>query len=499
MGHADTLLAMGGAFLAAAFLARLGGRIGLPTIPLFMLAGILLGPHTPGLVLVEDPHDFEMLSALGLVLLLFYLGLEFHLDDLREGGRRLATAGGIYLLLNVGAGLAFGFALGWGVREALVLAGVLGISSSAIVTKILIDLGRIGHPETRLILGVIVVEDIFLALYLAGLQPVISGAQEASEFILQGGKAFGFLLVLAATARYGTRLIGRLIAVRDNELLVISFLGAAVFVAGVSEVLGVADAIGAFMVGLVLAGTPTGPRIRKLVHPLRDAFAAIFFFAFGLSIDPGDIASVAVPVTVATVLTLAMNVAAGLFVARLYRYGLAPASRIATTLLARGEFALILAAMAAGAGLDARLSPFIAGYVLVLAVLGPIVAARSDLLERALLGVEKRLPGRRGGPDGPDGPGGPEDLDRPDGPDGGEGGTATGRAGAGDGGPDLPEGPAGTEPDRSAAHGTGHAPEHATAERAVHGNGGGRPAAHGNGGPSAGAGTPPPHPADVER
>ncbi|WAX79249.1 cation:proton antiporter [Streptomyces sp. KMM 9044] len=159
MGHADTLLAMGGAFLAAAFLARLGSRIGLPTIPvpLFMLAGILLGPHTPGLVLVGDAHDFSMLSALGLVLLLFYLGLEFHLDDLRRGGKQLISAGGIYLALNVGAGLGFGFALGRGTREALVLAGVLGISSCAIVTKILIELGHISRPETRLLLGVTVV------------------------------------------------------------------------------------------------------------------------------------------------------------------------------------------------------------------------------------------------------------------------------------------------------------------------------------------------------
>ncbi|MFE8961517.1 cation:proton antiporter [Streptomyces iakyrus] len=384
MGHADSLLALGGAFLAAALLARLGGRIGLPTIPLFMLAGILLGPHTPGLVIVEDAHDFEMLSALGLVLLLFYLGLEFHLDDLKSGGRRLLTAGGIYLLLNVGAGLGFGFALGWGVREALVLAGVLGISSSAIVTKVLIDLGRIGRPETRLILGVIVVEDIFLALYLAALQPVISGAQGVGDMVLQGAKAFGFLLLLAAAARYGTKPAGRLIATRDNELLVISFLGVAVLVAGVSEVLGVADAIGAFMVGLILAGTPSGPRIRDLVHPLRDAFAAIFFFAFGLSIDPGDIVSVAGPVAAAAALTLVMNVLAGLLVARVYGYGVEPAAEIATTLVARGEFALILAAMAAGAGLDTRLAPFIAGYVLVLAVLGPIAAGRAHLLARAL-------------------------------------------------------------------------------------------------------------------
>ncbi|MFK4107168.1 cation:proton antiporter [Streptomyces sp. NPDC002176] len=392
MGHADTLLAMGGAFLAAAFLARLGARFGVPTIPLFMLAGLLLGPHTPGLVLVSDPHDFEMLSALGLVLLLFYLGLEFKLDDLRRGGRRLLTAGGIYLLLNVGAGLGFGFALDWGAREALVLAGVLGISSSAIVTKILIDLGRISRPETRLILGVIVVEDLFLALYLAALQPVIGGAEGVGETVLQAAKAFGFLLVLAAAARYGTRLVGRLIQVRDNELLVISFLGAAVLVAGVSELLGVADAIGAFMVGLILAGTSSGPRIRKLVHPLRDAFAAIFFFAFGLALDPARLASVAGPVAAAAALTIVMNVIAGLLVARTYGYGPEPAADIATTLVARGEFALILGAMAVSAGLDGRLSSFIAGYVLVLAILGPIIAKRADLLARAMRAVRPAPP-----------------------------------------------------------------------------------------------------------
>ncbi|MGS2587917.1 cation:proton antiporter [Streptomyces hebeiensis] len=387
---------MGGAFLAAAVLARLGNRIELPTIPLFMLAGILLGPHTPGLVLVSDPHDLEMLSALGLVLLLFYLGLEFHLDDLKEGGRKMALAGGAYLALNVGAGLAFGFAMGWGTSEALVLAGVLGISSSAIVTKVLVDLGRIGNPETKPILGIIVVEDIFLALYLAALQPILSGADSLSAALTDGGKAFGFLLLLALAARYGTRIVGRFIATKDDELLVISFLGIAVFVAGVSEWFGVADAIGAFMVGLMLGGTTSGDRIRKLVHPLRDAFGAIFFFAFGLSINPGDLPSVLWPVLVAAVITLVMNVAAGLSAAKIFGFGALPAANVSTTLLARGEFALILATMAAGAGLDPRLAPFIAGYVLVLAVLGPLAAGRSHWLARI-------LPGGKDGGDGPTG------------------------------------------------------------------------------------------------
>ncbi|MFH8885402.1 cation:proton antiporter [Streptomyces californicus] len=381
---------MGGAFLAAAVLARLGGRIGLPTIPLFILSGILLGPHTPGYTLLSNPHDLEMLSALGLVLLLFYLGLEFHMDDLKTGGRKMAVAGGTYLALNVGAGLAFGFALGWGTSEALVLAGVLGISSSAIVTKILVDLGRIGNPETRPILGIIVVEDIFLALYLAALQPILSGADSLSAAVVDGGKAFGFLLLLALAARFGTKIIGKLMSTKDDELLVISFLGVAVFVAGVSEMFGVADAIGAFMVGLMLGSTSSGDRILKLVHPLRDAFGAIFFFAFGLSIDPGDLPSVLWPVLAAVVLTLAMNIAAGFAAARVYSFGTQATANIATTLVARGEFALILATMAAAAGLDERLSPFIAGYVLLLAVLAPLAAGRSHWLARVLPGGRKK-------------------------------------------------------------------------------------------------------------
>ncbi|MFD6423058.1 cation:proton antiporter [Streptomyces sp. NPDC060198] len=377
---------MGGAFLAAAVLARAGARIGLPTIPLFILAGTLLGPHTPGIVLVADPHDLEMLAALGLVLLLFYLGLEFHLDDLRTGGRKMMIAGGVYLALNVGGGLGFGYALGWGTPEALVLAGVLGISSSAIVTKVLVDLGRLGNPETRPILGIIVVEDVFLALYLAALQPVLSGADSVGAALLDGGKAFGFLVVLALVARFGTRALSRLIRTENDELLVISFLGVAVFVAGVSEWFGVADAIGAFMVGLMLGGTSSGERIRGLVSPLRDAFGAIFFFAFGLSIDPGDLPSVVWPVLAAVAVTAVMNVFAGLATAKVYGFGPLAVANIATTLLARGEFALILAAMAAGAGLDERLSPFIAGYVLVLAVLAPLAASRSSWPARWLPG-----------------------------------------------------------------------------------------------------------------
>ena len=113
----NELLVLGIAFLIAGLVARAGNRIGLPTIPLFIAVGILLGPNTPGPVLIEHPEDLALLASFGLIFLLFYLGVELSIDDLTGGGARLLASAGIYLGLNIGAGLAFGFALGWGTRR----------------------------------------------------------------------------------------------------------------------------------------------------------------------------------------------------------------------------------------------------------------------------------------------------------------------------------------------------------------------------------------------
>ena len=380
----DQLVALGGAFLAAGILARFGRRLGVPTIPFFMLAGIIFGPHTPGVSLVEDPHDLELLAALGLILLLFHLGLEFSLGDLLEGGRSLLVIGAIYLSLNMGGGLVFGLALGWGWEEALIIAGAIGISSSAIVTKLLTELRRLANPESRLILGIIVVEDIFLALYLALLQPVLGKADSAIEAARDFFVAVLFLLALAALARWGSRYVTRFLQTSDDELLTVCFVGLAVFAAGVAEELGVSEAIGAFMIGLVVAETAVASRVEQLVLPLRDAFAAVFFFAFGLTIDPSDTGEVILPVVIAVVLSTVLNVVAGLIAARLQGYGRNAAANIGLTVLGRGEFSLILATLAVTAGLDPRLGPFVGEYVLILALIAPILASRSQALSRLL-------------------------------------------------------------------------------------------------------------------
>lgn len=381
MVHVD-LIGLGAVVLLAGLLARLGRRFGMPSIPCYMVVGILLGPGTPGPVLVEHPEDLAVLAALGLVLLLFHLGVEFPVEQVLGSGHRLFAAAACYIGLNVTAGLLLGFALGWGTAEALVIAGALGISSSAIATKLLIELHRLTNAETPVILGIIVIEDLFLAFYLALLAPVLSDAESPLELALDVVVSFGFLILLFMIARFGARAVGWLVGSREDELLAVLVIGLVVLVAGLSEQVGVSDAIGALLIGLVVSRTSVRDRVERLVLPLRDVFAAVFFVVFGLSIDIGDLGAVAFPAAVAVAVTLVANLAAGIAAARLFGFNQRGATNIGLTILGRGEFSLILATLAIAAGLDARIGPFVALYVLILAVLSPLLAANSQHIAR---------------------------------------------------------------------------------------------------------------------
>jgi monovalent cation:H+ antiporter-2, CPA2 family len=381
--HAN-LIGLGALILVAGLLARFGRRLGLPTVPFFMLAGILLGPSTGGPVAFSHPEDLDMLALFGLVILLFHLGLEFPVEQVLGSGKRLFYAAGAYIGINIGAGLALGFSMGWGTKEAFVIAGAVGISSSAIATKLLIEMRRLANAETPVILGIIVIEDLFLALYLALLSPILEGASSAGELVLNIGISFGYLILLFAVARFGAKWIGKVLDSREDEITAIIMIGLVVLVAGLSAEIGVSDAIGALMIGLVVARTSIRERAERIAVPLRDVFAAIFFIAFGLSIDVGAIGSVAVPVVIAITITVVTNVTAGLITARLFGLNQRGAANVGLTVLGRGEFSLILATLALGAGLDERIGPFIALYVLILAVLAPILAANSKYLARII-------------------------------------------------------------------------------------------------------------------
>ncbi|MGN7797977.1 cation:proton antiporter [Leifsonia sp. 22587] len=381
----EDLIVLGLLLLVAYVLGRLGKLVGLPAIPIYMIVGLLASPHTGWFPLNFDSDYIELIAIFGLILLLFNLGLEFDQDEFFGNFGKLIVSGGSYILINMGVGLVFGFMVGWGTREALIIAGMTATSSSAIVTKLLIELRRLANTETPMILGVTVVEDIFIAIYLAIVSVVLSGETDFWPVVGKLTIAFVFLVVMFTIARFGGRFVSRLFRTKDDELFTILFFGFAVLFAGIGELLGVTDAIGAFLIGLVLGATKYRNKIEQIAIPLRDVFAAFFFLNFGLALNPAQFPSVLVPVLVAVGLTIVLNIAAGQFVAWINGLGVQAGINTTVILQNRGEFALILATLSLAAGLDERIQPFAGLYVLIMAVLGPILAANSEKIGAMIL------------------------------------------------------------------------------------------------------------------
>ncbi|CAN5141531.1 cation:proton antiporter [soil metagenome] len=386
----EELVVLGALLVIAYIFGRLGKLIGLPAIPIYMLVGLLASPHTGWFPLSFDAHNIEFIAIFGLILLLFNLGLEFDLDEFLGNAPKLLLSGGSYIILNMGVGFVFGFMVGWGTREALIIAGITATSSSAIVTKLLIELNRLPNRETPMILGVTVVEDIFIAIYLAIVGVVLSGETAIWPVIGKLAIAFLFLIVMFSLARFGGKWVGKLFRTKDDELFTILFFGLAVAFGGIGELLGVTDAIGAFLIGLVLGATKYRAKIEHLSLPMRDVFGAFFFLNFGLALDLSTFPSVIPQVAIAVGLTFVLNILAGQFVAWLNKLG--PQAGINTTVILqnRGEFALILATLSLSAGLDKRIVPFAGLYVLVMAIIGPILAANSEKIGRVILRTKKK-------------------------------------------------------------------------------------------------------------
>ncbi|MDQ1542723.1 MAG: monovalent cation:H+ antiporter-2, family [Actinomycetota bacterium] len=385
---ASELLILGALFVVAYVFGRLGKLVGLPSIPIYMLVGLVASPHLnlfPHLAI--QAADVNLVAIFGLIFLLFNLGLEFDQDEFFGNAKALLLSGGTRIVINFGVGLGFGFMVGWGGREALIIAGMTATSSSAIVTKLLIELKRLANAETPVILGIAVVEDVFIAFYLAIVAVVIGGQTNVGLIILQLVISFLFLAAMFALARWGGKAVSRLLGSRDDELFTILFFGLAVMFGGLGELLGVSDAIGAFLIGLVLGATRFRTRIEGFALPLRDVFGAFFFLNFGLALDPSTFGGVLVPVAGAVLMTIVVNVAGGWLIAWLTRLPLRYGLGIGLILQNRGEFALILATLASGAGLDPRLTPFAGLYVLVMSIIGPVLTLNS---ERITAGVFRR-------------------------------------------------------------------------------------------------------------
>ncbi|WP_053733613.1 cation:proton antiporter [Nocardia sp. NRRL S-836] len=366
------LIELGAVFFGLGLLGRLAWRFGISPIPLYLIGGLAFGAG--GIVPLHGIEEFAHLaSEIGVVLLLLFLGLEYSAAELTTGLKKSWTAGLLDIVLNATPGAVVALLLGWGPVGALAMAGVTYISSSGIIAKVLGDLGRLGNRETPVVLSVLVFEDLAMAVYLPVLTALLAGVSFLGGLTSVGISLLAITVVLVVALRYG-RIISAVVDSPDHEVFLLKLLGSALLVAGVAAQLQVSAAVGAFLLGIAISGS-TAENAARLLEPLRDLFAAMFFVVFGLNTDPRSIPPVlGVAVALAVVTTLT-KVATGWWAARRQGVGPMGRARAGAALVARGEFSIVIAGLAVASGMvSAQLAALATAYVLLMAVIGPIAA-----------------------------------------------------------------------------------------------------------------------------
>jgi CPA2 family monovalent cation:H+ antiporter-2 len=362
------LIELGLAIVGLAILARVATRFGFSSIPLYLIAGLAFG--NGGLAPMHLSQNFIRIGAeIGVLLLLFMLGLEYTAEELGRNLRRGMPDGLLDFMLNFTPGFSAGMLLGWNFLGSLLLGGVTWISSSGIVAKLLGELGGMQNSEIPLVLSILVLEDLAMALYLPIVGVLLIGGGKA-RMVASVSVALGVvILVLFIALRYGPRL-SRLAAHQSEEVVLLTTFGMVLLVSGLAERLQVSAGIAAFLVGIALSG-PIAEQSRRLIAPLRDLFAATFFFFFGLEVDPATLPPAIPAALILGVLTGGTKLLTGIVAARRKGLDIKAGVRAGALLLPRGEFSIVIARL--GAGFEPALAPLSAAYVLLLAIFGPFL------------------------------------------------------------------------------------------------------------------------------
>ena len=383
--------------VVVALLGALGlaaSRFGLSAIPAYLLAGILLGPNEPRIFTLIEPSEVTaFLAEIGLVFLLFFLGLEFSLDRLLRTGRHVGLGGTIDLATNVALGLVVGVAAFGFSFAALVLAAAVYVSSSAITVKGLIDFRRLADDETDLVLAILIFQDIVVAFLLGY---AAAGGGEASDTLILVAKALGFITVGVAASRWLARPIDRLLDRLSLEFFLLAVFGFVIGSAAVAEKLELSAAIGALIAGVVLSETSVRDQIEERFFSFRDIFAALFFFSFGLSIDVGAFGDVGWIVALAVVVTLVGKLGGGFVAGQVGGFTRRQSLNAGTALIAHGEFTIIIAQVASENPLlepaqRVDLVAFAGLYVLATATIGLALMKESKRIGRAVFPAPKLI------------------------------------------------------------------------------------------------------------
>ena len=375
MDLAQTLLELGGILLGLGILGRLANLIGLSPIPFYLLGGLLFG--TGGIIpLTGDEDEFIELGAqMGVILLLFLLGLEYSASELVRNLKTHYVSGLLDFVLNATPGAVVGIIMGWSPAGIMAMAGVTYATSSGIAAKLLGDLGRLGNRETPIVLSVLVFEDLLMAVYLPILTALLAGVGVMGGLISVAGAVAAVVIVMFVALRFG-KVINKAIFTPNDELLLLGTLGLVLVVAGFAEEMHVSTAVGAFLVGIALSGQ-VAESARSVLTPLRDLFAAVFFVFFGMQTDVRQIPPVIGVALLLGLVTMITKMIVGMSAAKKAGIGLPGQIRAGTIMIPRGEFNIVIAGLATTAGV-AGIGPLAAAYVMLMAIAGPILTRFAD-------------------------------------------------------------------------------------------------------------------------
>lgn len=354
----------------------------MPVVPLYIGAGVVLSRF------LEPDEIVEFLGSLGVVFLLFSMGLEFSVRSFTREPERFLSAGSIDWILNFPVGLIAGRLLGWSWEESLFLAGILYMSSSAVVSKCIADFGRAARPETETILRVMVFEDLAIAIYLVVLNSLIAGSAPNGGGASAGVallSAVGFIVALFVVARRYQDQLVRLIASHSEEAFTLALFAFVLLVSSIANIMWLSEAVGAFLAGLVIGSTHLKERAASTLLPFQTLFAALFFVSFGMSLDLGSVRGALVPALLLVLVGVATKTMGGFLVGRAAGHSSRQSTIVGLSLVPKGEFSVVIAGLAASvAAPDSAIVALTGLYVFALSIIGPIGMREADRLRDLL-------------------------------------------------------------------------------------------------------------------
>ncbi|MDG2536742.1 cation:proton antiporter [Dyella jiangningensis] len=367
-------------------------RLRQPVVLGYIIAGVLVGPYTFPVVFIHDEQTIRTLSELGMILLLFALGLEFSLKKLREVGGAALVAAVCEIVLMLWLGYEIGRFFGWSSMDALFLGAMLSMSSTTIIMKALDDLNLKRERFAQLMFGILIVEDVLAIVLMALLTGIAStGGLEASEAMGAVGRLTLFMAVsLVVGLLLVPRVVDYIAAVSRDDVLLVAVLGLCFGFCLLVTEMGYSVALGAFMIGAIVGESQVVERVERIVGPVRDMFSAIFFVAIGMLIDPAMLKQYWLPILVVTAVVIVGKVLTCSFGTFVAGNGGRTSLRVGMGLAQIGEFSFVIASL----GLTLKVTsgflyPVAVAVSAITTFLTPYLIRSSDPLAEAL---SRRLP-----------------------------------------------------------------------------------------------------------